>query len=135
MGTAEEIFGLGSRATIASIDSTGSQALVALTTSGGSVTAALAQDTVADLDLASSAEVWCLMKSVGRSCACVARRGGLNHFRRGDWDTIARSKLCSYIVAKEEFPDGDRYCCPRPDRSGNKGAGRQGTREDGLVSL
>ncbi|MBV9054666.1 MAG: molybdenum ABC transporter ATP-binding protein [Hyphomicrobiales bacterium] len=41
-----------------------SQALVALAASGGSVTALLTHDAVADLHLAPGAEVWCLVKSV-----------------------------------------------------------------------
>ncbi len=53
------------RATIARIERLdASQALVALSASGGSVMAVLTHDAVADLRLAPGAEVWCLVKSV-----------------------------------------------------------------------
>ena len=53
------------RATIAGIERLDrSQALVALTSSGGAVTAMLTHDAVADLHLAPGLEVWCLVKSV-----------------------------------------------------------------------
>jgi molybdate transport system ATP-binding protein len=53
------------RATIARVERLdASQALVALTASGGGVTAVLTNDAVADLHLAPGAEVWCLVKSV-----------------------------------------------------------------------
>jgi molybdate transport system ATP-binding protein len=53
------------RATIARIERLDrSQALVALIASGGTVTAVLTHDAIADLHLAPGAQVWCLVKSV-----------------------------------------------------------------------
>ena len=53
------------RATITRIERLdASQALVALSASGGGVMAVLTQDAIADLRLAPGAEVWCLVKSV-----------------------------------------------------------------------